>query len=134
MNRLRLLALVVLAATTLGISGCGLDQEYLVAVQVVPSSGTAIAGSAGNTVAFRAIAWYAPMDCSSSYSCNPTKANKSQQLTNGTWSTSDSAKTSINANGLATCLLPTSVPVTITATGQGGYYGPIKGTGTLVCN
>ena len=134
MKTTHLFALLMLAASILLMPGCGLDKEYLVAVQIAPSAGTATAGTASDTVQFKATGWYAVVNCGQYGSCYTGQADKHQLLTNASWTTSDSVNTKIDATGLATCISPTSLPATITATGQGGYYGPIKGTGTLICN
>jgi hypothetical protein len=130
--RLHILFALVCAAVAMG--GCGYkDPEYLVAVQISPPGGTAESGSPSNTVQFSAIGWYATMDCGM-YGCYPNSPFKSHALTKASWSSSNSAEATINSNGLATCVSPTSSPATITATAPGGYYGPIQGTATLICN
>lgn len=130
----RLFAFLILSGAIVVMPGCGLDKEYLVAVQITPPGGTATAGTSSDTVQFKATGWYATENCGQYGSCYASKPDKHQLLANASWATSDSVNTKIDATGLATCISPTSVPATITATGQGGYYGPIKGTGTLTCN
>jgi len=134
MNTTRLLILASVVWAVLGISGCGEGHEYLAAVQVSPAGGTATAGSAANTVQFTAIGWYAPILSCGIGGCTLADPDKHQSLTSASWKTSDSTNTSVDSKGVATCLSLTLSPATITATGQGGLYGPVSGTGTLVCN
>jgi hypothetical protein len=133
MRFMHLISLLAIACAALGMAGCGEEPEYLTAVQIGPSAGTAISGSANSTVQFSATGWYAIVDCGM-YGCFPGTPDKHHTLTNATWSTSDPVNTNIDASGLATCVSTTSSPATITATASGGYYGPIKGTATLICN
>jgi hypothetical protein len=134
MKTSRLFTLFVLAVVNLFTPGCGLNKDYLVAVQIAPSAGTATAGTSSDTVQFKATGWYATVNCGQYGSCYTDPPDRHQPLANASWVTSDPVNTKIDAAGLATCVSPTSLPATITATGQGGYYGPIKGTGTLICN
>ena len=131
---MRLHTLCALVCVTVVLAGCGYkDPQYLAAVQVSPEGGTAEAGSQNDTVQFGAIGWYAPVDCGM-YGCYPISPYKSRILIHVTWSTSDQVNTKINSSGLATCVSQTSAPATITALAPGGYYGPIQGTATLICN
>ena len=121
----RLIALLLAVVVMFGMSDCGSEKEFLAAVQVTPAGGTATAGPTKNTVQFAAIGWYAPIAGCGYGGCGLADPDKSQNLTSATWKTSDTFNTSVDANGLASCLSPTSTPATITATGQGGLYGPI---------
>ena len=134
MRTLRFLVLPLAIGCLLGLPGCGADKEFLAAVQVTPAGGTANAGSGNNMVQFTAIGWYAPIAGCGYGGCGLGNVNKSQKLTSASWMTSDKVATSVDATGLATCLSATSVPATITATAEGGLYGPIQGTATMVCN
>jgi hypothetical protein len=58
---MRFIQVLTLLCLTIGICGCGMDHEYLAAVQLSPAGGTATAGPANNTVQFTAIGWYAPL-------------------------------------------------------------------------
>ena len=112
--------------------GCGLDHEYLDAVQITPAGGTATAATANDTVQFTATGWYSTANYTASA---PTlnQPNQHKVLTNATWTTSDSANTRIDSKGVATCI-STPAPAIITATAGGGLYGSISGTATLICN
>lgn len=134
MRKTRILTLLTLVSVVLGMASCGLDQEYLVAIQISPAAGTATTAGSSNTVQFTAIGWYATVDCNGQYGCIQNKPNKHQILTNANWSSDDPANTSISSSGLAICASPTSTPATITAKASGGYNGSITGSGTLICN
>ena len=133
MRSTQLIGSLAIAGAASGMSGCGEAPEYLAAVQISPSAGTAVPGSADNTVQFSATGWYAQVDCGM-YGCFPEKPDKHQTLTTAAWSTSDPANTNVDSSGLATCVAPTPSPATIAASAPGGYYGSIKGTVTLICN
>ena len=130
-------SLILLGAlgAAFGLAGCGGEgHEFLAAVQVSPAGGTATAGSAANTVQFTAIGWYAPIISCGIAGCGLADPDMHQPLTSASWKTSDTVNTTVDSKGLATCLFPTSSPATITAIGQGGLYGPVSGTATLICN
>lgn len=131
---MRLVQVLALLCVILSASGCGSDHEFLAAVQVSPAGGTAITGSASNTVQFTAIGWYAPVGGCGFGGCGLGSPDKHQDLTNTSWATSDPVRTSVNSKGLAKCLSFTASPITITATAPGGLYGSISGTATLICN
>ena len=133
MRVIRFLVLSIVALAIVGGVGCGLDHEYLDGVQVSPAGGTATAATTSNTVQFTATGWYSTANFAGTA---PTlhQPNQHKVLTNANWTTSDSANTSIDSKGVATCLSPTSSPVLITATAGGGLYGSVSGTATLICN
>lgn len=131
MRSTKVLALLCLI---LCVCGCGSDHEFLAAVQVNPAGGTAITGSTNNTAQFTAIGWYAQLGSCGLGGCGLGTPDKHRTLMNATWATSDRARTSVDANGLAKCISFTSSPVTITATAPGGLYGSVSGTATLICN
>lgn len=126
------------ALAALLLVGCGSSNQALVSVTVSPATGSATHGSANNTVHFVAGGNYATYD-SGYYGPNATAVclihipDSSRPLTQVTWSTSDSANTSIDANGLATCVGTTAEPATITAFAS-GVCGGVKATAGLTCN
>lgn len=122
MRIIRSLMAFSVAVARLGNIGCGLDQEYLDAVQVSPAGGTATPATANNAAQFTATGWYSTANYGGTA---PTlnKPNQHKVLTNATWTTSDSANTSIDSKGVVTCLSSTSSPALITATAGGGLYG-----------
>jgi hypothetical protein len=64
--------------------------------------------------------------------CAAKVVENTKQITNVTWSTSDRVNTSIDSNGVATCLGVTATPVTITALAS-GICGGVKSTAALTC-
>jgi len=119
--------------------GCGASSsEALVSVTVSPSAGTATHGAAKDTVTFKATGNYAAYDIgyygpNATAVCEIKVSDMSQTLTQVTWSTSDSTNTSIDANGVATCLGTTTSPATITALAS-GICGGEKAKATLTCD
>jgi hypothetical protein len=129
--------LLAVLATLLWVS-CGSSKEALVSMTVSPVAATATHGSANNTVTFQATGNFGTYDNSYMNSratgvCLLHAFDKSRTLTSVTWATSDSVSTSIDANGLATCLSTTAEPATISAVAS-GVCGGIRATSTLSCN
>jgi hypothetical protein len=86
-----------------------------------------------DNVQFTAIGWYAEVQACGYGDCGLGEPNKRVTLTNAKWTTSDPAHTSVDSNGLASCLAPSLTPATVTATASGGQFGPISGNAILVC-
>jgi hypothetical protein len=88
-----------------------------------------------DSVMFKATGNYAAYDVgyygpNAKAACTARISDSSQTLTQVTWSTSDSINTSIDANGIATCLGTTTSPATITALAS-GICGGEKAKATL---
>jgi hypothetical protein len=135
MRALKILAALIATSAWLG---CGSSREALVSVAVSPLRGIATHGSENDTVTFKATGNYAAYDTDNRLPnqglvCAVKVPDSSQPLTAVTWSTSDSINTSVDANGVASCLGTTSAPVTITATAS-GVCGNVKSTAALACN
>jgi hypothetical protein len=132
------LGVTLLAVAGCICSGCGSSRQALVSVSVSPTAATATPGSANDTVRFVATGNYATYD-RGYYGPNATAvclihtSDSSRPLTQVTWSTSDSANTSIDSTGSATCLQITAEPATITAFAS-GVCGGEKATAKLICN
>jgi hypothetical protein len=130
---------VFVVFSTLLLAGCGgLSNEALVSVTLSPSAGTATHGAATDAVTFKATGDYAAYDVgyygpNAKAVCTAKISDASQTLTQVTWSTSDSINTSIDANGVATCLGTTTSPATITALAS-GICGGEKAKAKLTCN
>lgn len=128
---------VVMAALTASI-GCGSSKNALVSITVSPSSGVATRGSANDAVTFKATGNYTAYDTDNRLPnqglvCAVKVPDSSQPLATVTWSTSDSINTSVDTNGVATCLGQTVTPATITALAS-GVCGAEQGNATLTCN
>ena len=129
---------VIVLAGTWALVGCGSGSghEALVSVSVTPSAGNATHGSANNTVQFSATGNFEkPVGAfgNERQLCSTMLIDSSRPLSQVGWETSDTANTSIDANGVATCLAATAAPATITALAS-GTCGGVKGTATLTCN
>ena len=139
MLKFRAMAIIPVVIATLLLTGCGLSSdEALVSVTVSPSAATATHGAAQDTVTFKATGNYAAYDVgyygpNATAVCEIKSSDMSQTLTEVTWSTSDSINTSIDANGIATCLGTTTSPATITALAS-GICGGEKAKAMLTCN
>ncbi len=121
-------------ATTMALAGCGGHHEALVSLTISPAAGTATHGSASNTVQFTATGNFESTDAVGGSVCLiPGPPDKTRVLDNANWTTSDSANTSVDANGLATCLGTTAAPATITALAS-GICGGEKATARLNCD
>ena len=126
----RFLTLIAIAASLMW-ADCGASKDALVSITVNPSSGTATHGSANDTVTFKATGNYTAYDTdnrqpSRGLVCAVKVPDSSKPLGGMTWTTSDSTNTSVDANGVATCLAATPSPATITASASGacGSTGP----------
>lgn len=106
--------------------GCGVDSGELADIIVSPHDGAAIHGSGTETVQFKAIGVYQTPGVSST--------SFTQDLNNARWTTSDSANTTVDAQGLATCAGHTPVPAIITASRKGVNDDTISGGAFLTCD
>ena len=120
-----------LGSALIPLGACG-SGETLVSISVTPASTAASSSAPNNTVQFTAMGNYAPSYCGGQYA-PPCSINQTQALNTATWSTSDSANTSIDPKGLATCLSPTAVAAKIIASAQGAS-GLVSGKADLTCN
>src|SRR5215467_1258785 len=98
----RLVATLLAALITLLWAGCGSSKQALVAMSVSPVAGTATHGSANNTLTFAATGNCGTydnryMNSRANAVCLVHASDESRTLTSVTWSTSDSANTSIDA-------------------------------------
>lgn len=106
-------------------AGCGLDKSQLIGIaNVTPPMAVAKYGTPQNTVQFTAMGRYAVPGANC---CDVLQVVKGAQ-----WTTSDAVNTSIDKNGLATCLGLTVTPATITAsvTNENGTH---SNSAHLVC-
>jgi hypothetical protein len=130
--------LMVVVIAALVSTRCGSSKQALVSITVNPPSGTATHGSANDAVTFKATGNYTAYDTDNRLPnqglvCAVKVPDSSQPLAAVTWSTSDSINTSVDANGVATCLGPTATSATITAQAS-GVCGVERGNATLTCN
>ena len=126
--------LLTALAANAALTGCGSHHEALVSLTISPPAGIATYGSASDAVQFTATGNFNSTDAVGGSVCLiPSPPDKTRVLNNANWTTSDSVNTSVDANGLATCLGTTAVPATITAVAS-GICGGVKATATLSCN
>jgi hypothetical protein len=131
MRTIRCTLLLSAVGALLGLSECGSGEE-LMSISVTPVSRTATSGTTNDSVQFTATGQYVPTGCGS-YNLAPCAIDKTQVLTNATWSTSDGSNTTVDAKGLATCVSATSTPAKIIASAP-GPNGLVSGSASLSCS
>ncbi len=129
--------LIAAVVATVALAGCGAQHEALVSVNISPATATATHGSANDTVRFTANGNFGTFgsyaNSTATATCLVHSSDKTRTLTQVNWTTSDSVNTSVDANGVATCLGTTAGPATITSLAS-GICGGVKGTAALSCN
>jgi hypothetical protein len=110
----------------LALAGCGTTTELIGITDVSPHVGNATHDKGQNTVQYTATGIFG--DGYGYGSCCFTTG----PITDARWKTSDPVNTTINKNGLATCLGPTVAPVKITAS-VSDDYGNFSGSAVLAC-
>jgi hypothetical protein len=129
---------VFAAAGAMGLLlGCGSSKEALVSVSVLPPAATATHGTSNDVVLFTVNGNYSSYDngymgTNAAGACAAKVVENTKQITNVAWSTSDTVNTSVDSNGIATCLGVTTTPATITALAS-GICGGVKSTAALTC-
>jgi hypothetical protein len=133
----RAVAVAVVGSAISILAGCGSQREALVSINISPATGTATHGSAKDTVQFTANGNFGTFgsyeNSTATGTCLLHASDKTRTLTEVNWTTSDSVNSSVDANGVATCLGTTAAPATVTAEAS-GICGGIKATATLSCN
>ena len=136
-SQLRAMAVAVVVSGLGFLVGCGSQREALVSISIGPASGTATHGSVNDTVQFTANGNFGTFgsydNSTATATCLLHTSDKIRPLTEVNWTTSDSVNTSIDANGVGTCLGTTTAPATVTALAS-GICGGVKATATLSCN
>jgi hypothetical protein len=114
-------------AAALFLSACGIGNgDDLTDVIVSPHDGAAVHGSGTDAVQFKAIGVYQAMG---QYSVSYTK-----DLNTANWTTSDGANTTVDAQGLATCIGHTPTPAIVTASRKNDAGDTISGGAFLACD
>ncbi len=137
LRSVRYSVLLTALAANVALTGCGSQREALVSINISPATGTATHGSANDTVQFTANGNFGTFgsyeNSTATATCLLHTSDKTRTLTEVNWTTSDSVNSSVDANGMATCLGTTAAPATITALAS-GICGGVKAAATLSCN
>jgi hypothetical protein len=120
------LVLISCLAVTAVLCGCGTSNDDLTGIIVSPHDGAAVHGSGADTVQFKAVGVYQTQGM---YQINFT-----QGLNDARWTTSDSANSTIDVQGLATCTGHTPAPAIVTACHRGTAGDTIRGGAFVACD